>query len=590
MKTTNNKKAHAFLGAAFVLLITLLFTGCQNSADGNKPAPTPPPAVNKFTVKLENTLGGNVTVTPALPADELVAEGTELAFTAAPFRGYKLAKWELDGTDTGVAGLTYKLTVKRAAKVKAVFAEDDPALITKRTVTLTVPSTGTVTAFPEIPSDNQVPEGSKIVFTAVPGTGYEIDTWTVTPASALQPNTGTTGSATAAITVSTATQVKLTFKRNGNFITFGVDGTPANGTLIATVDGIEIHSGDNVEQEKIVTFTATPDEGYAVDKWTLSHGSFEPGSGTVYNKTAKVKVTEDTEIKVSFTKGMGYSVNGIGFLMKDIKAVTDKTIGHDDERDNKPHTVSLSAYLIGETEVTQDLWQAVTGNNPSYYNGDPNNNNKQPASGEVQEKRPVDSVSWYACIAFCNKLSKACNLEPCYTVSGVNFDTLTFDAIPTSQNSDWDDAVCDWSKNGFRLPTEAEWEWAAMGGTSDKWAGTDIKEELKDYAWYGKVLDKTHEVKKKKANGYGLYDMCGNVEEWCWDWHTSNTTTPAGGQNPTGGAKPDFLLLRILRGGSYKYISGDAAADCTRARRSSAVPSFTSYNHTFGLRLVCRPD
>lgn len=590
MKTTNNKKAHAFLGAAFVLLIALLFTGCQNSADGNKPAPTPPPAVNKFIVKLENTLGGNVTVTPALPADELVAEGTELAFTAAPLKGYKLAKWELDGTDTGVAGLTYKLKVERAAKVKAVFAEDNPTLITKRTVTLTVPSTGgTVTAFPEIPSDNQVPEGSKIVFTAVPHTGYEIGTWTVTPASALQPNTGTTGSATAAIMVSTATQVKLTFKRNGNFITFGVDGTPENGTLIATVDGIEIHSGDNVEQEKIVTFTATPDEGYAVDKWTLSHGSFEPGSGTVYNKTAKVKVTEDTEIKVSFTTGMCYSVNGIGFLMKDIKAVTDKTIGLDDENDNKPRTVSLSAYLIGETEVTQDLWQTVTGNNPSYLNGDPNDIDKQPASGEVQEKRPVDSVSWYACIAFCNKLSKACNLVPCYTVSGVNFDTLTFDTIPTSRNSDWDDAVCDWSKNGFRLPTEAEWEWAAMGGTSDKWAGTDIKEELKDYAWYGKEYDITHEVKKKKANGYGLYDMCGNVEEWCWDWHTGNLITPAGGQDPTGGG-PGFFHFRILRGGSYKYIFGDAAADCTRARRRSADPSSTSLNHTSGLRLVCRPD
>ena len=587
MKTTNNKKAHAFLGAAFVLLIALLFTCCQNSADGNKPAPTPPPAVNKFIVKLENTLGGNVTVTPALPADELVAEGTELAFTAAPLRGYKLAKWELDGTDTGVAGLTYKLTVKRAAKVKAVFAEDNPALITKRTVTLTVPSTGTVTAFPEIPSDNQVPEGSKIVFTAVPGTGYEIGTWTVTPASALQPNTGTTGSATAAITVSTATEVKVTFKRIGNFITFGVDGTPANGTLKATVDGIEIHSGDNVEQEKIVTFTAIPDEGYAADKWTLSHGSFEPGSGTVYNKTAKVKVTEDTEIKVSFTKGMGYSVNGIGFLMKDIKAVTDKTIGHNDESNNKPHTVSLSAYLVGETEVTQELWQAVMGNNPSYYNGDPNNLNKQPRWDEVQEKRPVETVNWYACIAFCNKLSKACNLEPCYTVSSVNFDTLTFDAIPTSRDSNWDNAVCDWSKNGFRLPTEAEWEWAAMGGTSDKWAGTDTKSELKDYAWYGKEHDVSHEVKKKKANGYGLYDMCGNVKEWCWDWYIDNNT-PAGGHDPTGPTGPGSFPRRIMRGGDFDCTGGDAEALCTRARRVGKDPSH-GYD-SYGLRLVCRHD
>ena len=574
MKTTNNKKAHAFLGAAFVLLIALLFTGCQNSADGNKPAPTPPPAVNKFIVKLENTLGGNVTVTPALPADELVAEGTELAFTAAPLRGYKLAKWELDGTDTGVAGLTYKLTVKRAAKVKAVFAEDNPALITKRTVTLTVPSTGgTVTAFPEIPPDNQVPEGSKIVFTAVPGTGYEIDTWTVTPASALQPNTGTTGSATAAITVSTATEVKVTFKRIGSFITFGVDGTPANGTLKATVDGIEIHSGDNVKQEKIVTFTAIPDEGYAADKWTLSHGSFEPGSGTVYNKTAKVKVTEDTEIKVSFTNGRMYSVDGIGFLMKGIAAVTDGTVGHADESKNAPHTVSLSAYLIGETEVTQELWRAVMSNNPSYFQGIA----QLPETGEAQGKRPVEQVNWYQAIAFCNKLSKACNLEPCYTVTGVDFDTLTFSAIPTSNNSNWDNAVCNWDKNGFRLPTEAEWEWAAKGGKDYKWSGTNVESELETYAWYSGGI--THEVKKKQPNGYGLYDMSGNVWEWCWDWYEDST--PAGGQDPAGPAASGSK--RVRRGGSWY----DAADDCVVGGRSNKSPG--GCGGSLGFRLACRP-
>ena len=267
-----------------------------------------------------------------------------------------------------------------------------------------------------------------------------------------------------------------------------------------------------------------------------------------------------------------YAVGGVSFTMKDIAAVTNGNLGDDSRDNNKPHTVSLTAYRIGETEVTQELWQAVMGNNPSYFGS-------SPASGETQGKRPVEQVNWYQCIAFCNKLSKLCNLDPCYTVTGVNFDTLNFSAIPTSDDSTWNNAVCDWSKKGFRLPTEAEWEWAAMGGTTDKWAGTNTDGELGTYAWYNANSDnKTHEVKQKKPNGYGLYDMSGNVWEWCWDRYTY--ATPEGGQDPTGAASGDY---RVSRGGSW-YRSANRAA---RAYRFSYNPGYRF--DALGLRVACRP-
>ena len=272
-----------------------------------------------------------------------------------------------------------------------------------------------------------------------------------------------------------------------------------------------------------------------------------------------------------------YTVGGISFTMKGIAAVTNKSIGHtDNASDNGPHPVSLSAYLIGETEVTQDLWQAVMGSNPSHFSG-------SPEGSEVQGKRPVENVSWYHAIAFCNKLSLKLGLTPCYTVtvsgSPIDFETLAYSDIPTSDSTDWNNTVLDMTKNGFRLPTEAEWEWAAKGGTTDKWAGTNTESELGTYAWYNaNSNNKTHEVKKRTANGYGLYDMSGNVAEWCWDRYSS--TTPTGRQDPTGAASGNY---RVVRGGGWEFGANGAA----RAFRGYLNPDnrFSS----LGLRVACRP-
>ena len=371
-------------------------------------------------------------------------------------------------------------------------------------------------------------------------------------------------------------------------VTFGAG---EHGTLKAKADGVTEtdKSPISVEKDKTVTFTATANTGYVVDKWTIFGSSFESGSGADGSTTAKVKVTANTTVNVTFKQqavtpptppastDKTYTVGGISFTMKGIAAVTNGKVGHSDySSDNAEHTVSLTAYRIGETEVTQELWQAVMGNEPSYFD---ESSGKEPVSGEAQKKRPVENVNWYHAIAFCNKLSKACNLAPCYTVKDVNFDTLTFGDIPTSNNIDWNSAVCDWSKNGFRLPTETEWEWAAMGGKDYKWSGTNELVQLINYAWYNANSgNKTHEVKQKQANGYGLYDMSGNVWEWCWDWYdTLPNPLP---EDYSGAASGRY---RVLRGGSWDVI----AEYCVVGVRSVSYPDCS--NVLLGFRLALRP-
>ena len=268
----------------------LVFTSCSNGSDSG--GETPP--VTKYKVELDRTIGGNVRVSPALSEDGMAAENTVLTFTAEPLQGYELEKWELDGTEVNGTALTYTLKVTANAQVFVSFKRNGEPLPALHTVTLTEPEHGSVDTVPVIPPGHQkVPEGTELIFRAVPDAGYAVDKWTVSSGSFLLG--GTDGSTSATLKITEAVTVTVTFKQVQFKIDFGVDG--GNGTLTAKVDGSEISSGDKVEHGKTVVFTATPAySSYAVEQWTNNGTVISGGANTTYNHT----VTTDANIKVKF--------------------------------------------------------------------------------------------------------------------------------------------------------------------------------------------------------------------------------------------------------------------------------------------------
>ncbi|MDD4277605.1 MAG: SUMF1/EgtB/PvdO family nonheme iron enzyme [Candidatus Cloacimonetes bacterium] len=306
-----------------------------------------------------------------------------------------------------------------------------------------------------------------------------------------------------------------------------------------------------------------------------TNGSDPDQNSTLY--TGPINISTDTILKARAYKelwlpslvatsatyifppaGFAY-VPGGTFTMGDTRGV-----GYDFELPT--HSVTLNSIYMSKYQVTQAQYTAIMGSNPARNYG-------------VGPNYPVYTVNWYSTIKYCNLRSMNEGLTPVYSIGGSTNPTA-WGNVPTSSDSTWSAAICNWSANGYRLPTEAEWEYAARSATNDPdylYSGSD---DLNAVGWYAgnNSPNKTKEVGTKAPNALGLYDMSGNLDEWCWDWGDSNYYDISPSNNPKG---PDSGSYRVLRGGSFST----AAYWCRVAFRTWYDPCYTK--NFIGFR-VCR--